>query len=88
MYITNKSKKKRKGMILMKSAVEVREMLESHTRRMEGIEERIENKKKEMKMANYVGSMKSIMGEIEQLDVLLKEVRERLFVLTWVLNEK
>lgn len=72
----------------MRSAVEVREMLELETMRMESIEERIENKTKEMKMTNYVGSMKTIIAEIERNEISLKEVRERVTVLSWVLNEK
>lgn len=72
----------------MKSAVEVRKMLDVETMRMESIEERIENKTKEMKMTNHVGSMKTIMAEIERNEISLKEVRERVTVLSWVLNEK
>lgn len=72
----------------MKSAVEVRKMLDVETMRMESIEQRIEEKTKEMKMTNHVGSMKSIIAEIEQNEISLKEVRERVTVLSWVLNEK
>lgn len=71
----------------MKSAVEVREMLDVETMRMESIEQRIEEKTKEMKMTNHVGSMKTIMVEIEQNEISLKEVRERITVLSWVLNK-
>lgn len=71
----------------MKSAVEVREMLDVETMRMESIEQRIEEKTKEMKMTNHVGSMKTIMAEIEQNEISLKEVRERVTVLSWVLNK-
>lgn len=71
----------------MKSAVEVREMLDVETMRMESIEQRIEEKTKEMKMTNHVGSMKSIMAEIEQNEISLREVRERVTVLSWVLNK-
>lgn len=72
----------------MRSAVEVREMLNMETMRMESIEKRIEEKTKEMKMTNHVGSMKSIMREIEQNETSLNVVRERVTMLTWVLNEK
>ena len=71
----------------MKSAVEVREMLDVETMRMESIEQRIEEKTKEMKMTNHVGSMKSIMAEIEQNEISLNIVRERVTMLTWVLNK-
>lgn len=71
----------------MKSAVEVREMLDVETMRMESIEQRIEEKTKEMKMTNHVGSMKTIMAEIEQNEISLKEVRERVTILAWVLNK-
>ena len=71
----------------MKSAVEVREMLDVETMRMESIEHRIEEKTKEMKMTNHVGSMKTIMAEIEQNEISLREVRERVTVLSWVLNK-
>ena len=71
----------------MRSAVEVREMLDLETMRMESIEQRIEEKTKEMKMTNHVGSMKTIMAEIEQNEILLKEVRERVTILSWVLNK-
>lgn len=71
----------------MKSAVEVREMLDVETMRMESIEQRIEEKTKEMKMTNHVGSMKTIMAEIEQNEISLKEVRERVTILSWVLNK-
>ena len=74
-------------MILMKSAVEVREILDIETMRMESIEQRIEEKTKEMKMTNHVGSMKTIMAEIEQNEISLKEVRERVTILAWVLNK-
>lgn len=71
----------------MKSAVEVREMLNVETMRMESIERRIEEKTKEMKMTNHIGSMKTIMAEIEQNEISLKEVRERVTILSWVLNK-
>lgn len=71
----------------MKSAVEVRESLDIETMRMESIEQRIEEKTKEMKMTNHVGSMKTIMAEIEQNEISLKEVRERVTILSWVLNK-
>ena len=71
----------------MKSAVEVREILDIETMRMESIEQRIEEKTKEMKMTNHVGSMKTIMAEIEQNEISLKEVRERVTILAWVLNK-
>lgn len=71
----------------MRSAVEVREMLDVETMRMESIEKRIEDKTKEMKMTNHVGSMKSIIREIEQNEISLKEVRERVTILSWVLNK-
>ena len=71
----------------MKTAVEVREMLNMETMRMESIEKRIEDKTKEMKMTNHVGSMKSIMAEIEQNETSLNVVRERVTMLTWVLNK-
>lgn len=71
----------------MKSAVEVRKMLDIETMRMESIEQRIEEKTKEMKMTNHVGSMKTIMAEIERNEISLKEVRERVTVLSWVLNK-
>ena len=71
----------------MKSAVEVREMLDVETMRMESIEQRIEEKTKEMKITNHVGSMKTIMAEIEQNEISLKEVRERVTILAWVLNK-
>ena len=71
----------------MKSAVEVREILDVETMRMESIEQRIEEKTKEMKMTNHVGSMKTIMAEIEQNEISLKEVRERVTILSWVLNK-
>ena len=71
----------------MRSAVEVREMLDLETMRMESIEQRIEEKTKEMKMTNHVGSMKTIMAEIEQNEISLKEVRERVTILSWVLNK-
>ena len=74
-------------MILMKSAVEVREILDIETMRMESIEQRIEEKTKEMKMTNHVGSMKTIMAEIEQNEISLKEVRERVTILALVLNK-
>ena len=70
----------------MKSAVEVREMLDVETMRMESIEQRIEEKTKEMKMTNHVGSMKTIMAEIERNEISLKQVHERLTILSWVLN--
>ena len=72
----------------MKSAVEVREMLDLEIMRMESIEERIEDKMNEMKMTSYVGSMKMIMAEIEQNENLLKVIRERVTMITWVLNEQ
>ena len=71
----------------MKTAVEVREMLNMETMRMESIEKRIEDKTKEMKMTNHVGYMKSIMAEIEQNETSLNIVRERVTMLTWVLNK-
>jgi len=71
----------------MRSVVEVREMLDVETMRMESIEKRIEDKTKEMKMTNHVGSMKTIMAEIEQNEISLKEVRERVTILSWVLNK-
>ena len=71
----------------MRSAEEVREMLELETMRMESMEQRIEDKTKEMKMTNHVGSMKSIMVEIEQIETSLNVVRERVTMLTWVLNK-
>lgn len=71
----------------MRSAVEVREMLDVETMRMESMEERIEDKTKEMKMTNHVGSMKSIIREIEQIEYSLNVVRERVTMLTWVLNK-
>ena len=74
-------------MIIMKSAVEVREILDIETMRMESIEQRIEEKTKEMKMTNHVGSMKTIMAEIERNEISLREVRERVTVLSWVLNK-
>ena len=40
-----------------------------------------------MKMTNHVGSMKTIMAEIEQNEISLKEVRERVTILVWVSNK-
>ena len=86
MYLQIKTTQQKEN-VKMKSAVEVREMLDVETMRMESIEQRIEEKTKEMKMTNHVGSMKSIMAEIEQNEVSLKEVHERLTILSWVLNK-